>query len=262
MTNSAVATRTGMAAKFGKLLGDDLQPPVRESEIMCTAYATSLRLQRTVGVTAPDAKDVYVIGAGGLVEELSKAGFTCYGLEDSASLPSGQWTGELTQADLLQSRVAAVVIGVDRDVSYLKMTKAVCYLRRDPECKFLVTNRDKIVPFNDQLVPSNGMVVAGIECSAERPVDELIGKPTTTMIDLLDETAGLNRDRSIMVGDNLDTDILFGIAGGTHTMLVLSGVSSEGQARARAPADQPEVIADSVKVLADRLTELEVELQR
>ena len=45
-------------------------------------------------------------------------------------------------------------------------------------------------------------------------------------------------------------------------MLVLSGVSSEGQARARAPADQPEVIADSVKVLADRLTDLEVELQR
>ena len=54
----------------------------------------------------------------------------------------------------------------------------------------------------------------------------------------------------------------FILAGGTHTMLVLSGVSSEGQARARAPADQPEVIADSVKVLADRLTELEVELQR
>ena len=45
-------------------------------------------------------------------------------------------------------------------------------------------------------------------------------------------------------------------------MLVLSGVSSEEQARARAPADQPEVIADSVKVLADRLTDLEVELQR
>ena len=60
----------------------------------------------------------------------------------------------------------------------------------------------------------------------------------------------------------MDTDILFGIAGGTRTMLVLSGVSSEAQARARAPEDQPEVIADSVKVLADRLAKLEVELKK
>mmetsp|Transcript_31079 Transcript_31079/g.53501 ORF Transcript_31079/g.53501 Transcript_31079/m.53501 type:complete len:81 (-) Transcript_31079:259-501(-) len=64
------------------------------------------------------------------------------------------------------------------------------------------------------------------------------------------------------VGDNLDTDILFGIAGGTHTMLVLSGVSTEAQARARAPEDQPEVIADSVTVLADRLADLEVQFKR
>jgi ribonucleotide monophosphatase NagD (HAD superfamily) len=58
-------------------------------------------------------------------------------------------------------RIFAVVVGIDRDISYLKMAKAVLYLRRDPSCKFIATNYDTIVPVNDNLVPSNGMVVAG-----------------------------------------------------------------------------------------------------
>jgi hypothetical protein len=45
--------------------------------------------------------DVYVIGATGLVEEITQAGFTAHGLEDSGSLPGGFWTGELTANDLL-----------------------------------------------------------------------------------------------------------------------------------------------------------------
>ena len=66
-------------------------------------------------------------------------------------------------------------------------------------------------------------MLVGLEHSAERKVDELIGKPSTTMIDLLDETAGLDRSKSCMVGDNLRTDVLFGISAGTQTLLVLSG---------------------------------------
>jgi ribonucleotide monophosphatase NagD (HAD superfamily) len=76
------------------------------------------------------------------------------------------------------------------------------------------------------------------------------------MIDLLDETAGLDRARTLMVGDNLDTDVLFGIAGGTQTMLVLTGVSDRRQAEARSDAQQPGIIAESVAVLAERLRAL------
>jgi ribonucleotide monophosphatase NagD (HAD superfamily) len=143
MTNSAAATRRGYAEKFEKLMAQEgggggggggevlLDPPVQASEIMCTAYATALRLQRTVGRERPAAKDVYVIGTAGLAEEIAAAGFTPHGLEDGASQPGGQWTGQLSSQDMLPAeRVAAVVIGIDRDVSYTKMTKAVVYLRR------------------------------------------------------------------------------------------------------------------------------------
>ena len=72
MTNSASATRRGYASKFRRLLGNgsiSFEPPITEDDIMCTAFATALRLQRTIGVQSPYAKDVYVIGTAGLVEE-------------------------------------------------------------------------------------------------------------------------------------------------------------------------------------------------
>ena len=274
VTNSASATRAGYAAKFAKLMegdGNPLDPPVQPSEIMCTAYATALRLQRTVGVDRPHAKDIYVIGTAGLAEEIQRAGFTPHGLEDSASAAGGAWTGELKAADMLPSeRVAAVVIGIDRQISYLKMTSAVVYLRRgggsseEERCRFVATNVDRVVPINDQLVASNGMVVTGVAYAAGREPDDVVGKPSTTMIDLLAEhqSAGGgmgDRGRAVMVGDNLDTDILFGIAAGTQTLLVTkSGVSDAAAAAARPSHQQPGAVADSVAVIASRLKDMAV----
>ena len=48
----------------------------------------------------------------------------------------------------------------------------------------------------------------------------------------------------------------------SHCVSLLPIHYPQAQAQARAPEDQPEVIAESVKVLADRLTELEVEMKR
>ena len=51
----------------------------------------------------------------------------------------------------------------------------------------------------------------------------MVGKPAEFMLANIAETFGLKRDQICMVGDRLDTDILFGQHGGLTTMLVLSG---------------------------------------
>ena len=53
----------------------------------------------------------------------------------------------------------------------------------------------------------------------------MVGKPAEFMLANIAETFGLRRDQICMVGDRLDTDILFGQHGGLTTMLVLSGES-------------------------------------
>jgi 4-nitrophenyl phosphatase/phosphoglycolate phosphatase len=47
------------------------------------------------------------------------------------------------------------------------------------------------------------------------------------MIDYLCDKLGLERSRICMVGDRLDTDIVFGADNGLQSLLVLSGVTSE-----------------------------------
>ncbi len=57
-----------------------------------------------------------------------------------------------------------------------------------------------------------------------------------------------------MVGDRLDTDVAFGLAGGLSTLLVLSGCSTREQAEASVAAGsdcRPHAFASSVAVLAD-----------
>ena len=50
-----------------------------------------------------------------------------------------------------------------------------------------------------------------------------MGKPSDFVLTAISDTVGVPRNRMAMVGDRLDTDILFGQQGGLSTMLVLSG---------------------------------------
>ena len=51
----------------------------------------------------------------------------------------------------------------------------------------------------------------------------VVGKPSDFVLSAISDTVGVPRNRMAMVGDRLDTDILFGQQGGLSTMLVLSG---------------------------------------
>ena len=51
----------------------------------------------------------------------------------------------------------------------------------------------------------------------------VVGKPAEFMLANIADAFGLKRSQICMVGDRLDTDILFGQRGGLTTMLVLSG---------------------------------------
>jgi len=69
------------------------------------------------------------------------------------------------------------------------------------------------------------MVGAIRGCTGREPI--LVGKPSALLIDYVVAQHGYRRERICMVGDRLDTDILFGRDNGLQTLLVLSGVTSE-----------------------------------
>lgn len=55
----------------------------------------------------------------------------------------------------------------------------------------------------------------------------VVGKPEGFMLADIANKFGLKPEQICMVGDRLDTDVMFGKKGGLTTLLVLSGVTSE-----------------------------------
>ncbi|CAN0418346.1 unnamed protein product, partial [Ectocarpus sp. 13 AM-2016] len=60
---------------------------------------------------------------------------------------------------------------------------------------------------------------------AQQVAPVVVGKPNPLLIRQLMNQNGLAASQTLMVGDRLDTDIMFGNAGGVSSALVLTGVS-------------------------------------
>jgi ribonucleotide monophosphatase NagD (HAD superfamily) len=72
------------------------------------------------------------------------------------------------------------------------------------------------------MLSGNGSMVGAIVGSCKRePI--VVGKPSDFMLDNIATTFKLKKEEICMVGDRLDTDIMFGKNGGLTTALVLSG---------------------------------------
>ncbi|KAL0793332.1 hypothetical protein Bca101_064709 [Brassica carinata] len=177
---------------------------------------------QSLGLTS--VTQVYVIGGEGILEELQLAGFTGLGGPEDGE-KTAQWKSNcLFEHD---KTVGAVVVGLDPNINYYKLQYGTLCVRENPGCLFIATNRDAVGHMTDlQEWPGAGCMVAAMCGSTERePV--VVGKPATFMMDYLIQKFGTETSRMCMVGDRLDTDVLFGQNAGCKTLLVLSGCTSE-----------------------------------
>ena len=116
----------------------------------------------------------------------------------------------------------AVVVGLDREVTYDKLRRA--HKAIQDGALFIATNADVTLPTEQGLVPGCGALIAALAASTgRRPV--VIGKPEVHLLDAAVAAMGVPATACVMVGDRLDTDIAAGHASGMVTVMVLTGVS-------------------------------------
>ncbi|KAI5671282.1 hypothetical protein M9H77_11646 [Catharanthus roseus] len=215
VTNNSTKSRRAYAKKF-----QTLGISVREDEIFSSSFAAAMFLKVN---NFPTEKKVYVIGEQGILDELESAGYTGLGGPED-----GRKTIEWEQNNLFDhdKNVGAVVVGLDRHINYYKLQYATLCIRENPGCLFIATNLDAVGHMSVmQEWPGAGCMVAAIRGSTEKePV--VVGKPSTFLMDFLLEKFDIPTSRMCMVGDRLDTDILFGQNAGCKTLLVLSGVTT------------------------------------
>ncbi|GMH33884.1 hypothetical protein BSKO_01718 [Bryopsis sp. KO-2023] len=216
VTNNSTKSRAGYVKKFTSL-GLSITP----EEIYSSSYAAAAYLE---SIDFDKNKKVYVVGEIGIQEELDLKGFThTGGPEDKdKQIVLGEGVKMPHDAD-----VGAVVVGFDRNINYYKLQYATLCIRENPGCLFVATNTDAVTHLTDvQEWAGGGTMVGALKGSCQRePV--VVGKPASFMLDNIASSFGLEKSEICMVGDRLDTDILFGRNGGLATCLVLSGVTTE-----------------------------------
>ena len=235
VTNNSTKSRKGYKKKF-----DSLGLDVPAEEIFSSSFAAAAYLENTNFKAT--GKKIYVIGEIGICEELDLIDVPWVGGPDDAGKQPDMGPGGKMEVD---RDVGAVIVGFDRTINYYKIQYAqLCINEHDS--KFIATNLDAVTHLTDaQEWAGNGSMVGAIKgCTGQDPL--VVGKPSPLMIDYLEKKYGMDRSRICMVGDRLDTDVLFGTDNGLQSVLVLSGVTSEEKLLSPENRITPDYYADTI----------------
>jgi NagD protein len=215
LTNNSIYTPRDLSAR---LRASGLEVP--EESIWTSALATArfLQEQRPGG-------SAFVIGESGLTTALHEAGYT-----------------------LTERNPDYVVLGETRVYSFGRITQGIRLIAGG--ARFIATNPDATGPTPDGPLPATGSVAALIS-RATGVAPYFVGKPNPLMMRTALNTLDAHSESTAMIGDRMDTDVVSGLEAGLRTFLVLSGVTTRGEAE-RFPYRASRIV-DSVADLVDEL---------
>jgi NagD protein len=216
LTNNSIYTQRDLAARLSRTGLD-----VPEESIWTSALATAqfLNDQRPGG-------SAFVIGESGLTTALHSVGYT------------------LSERD-----PDYVVLGETRTYSFERITQAIRLIAAGS--RFIATNPDNVGPTPDGPLPATGSVAALV--SRATGVDPYyVGKPNPLMMRSALNAIEAHSETTAMIGDRMDTDVVSGLEAGLETILVLTGVTAEGETERY--SYRPSRIVESI---ADLLPELD-----
>jgi 4-nitrophenyl phosphatase len=174
----------------------DMGIQVDPGQILNSASATAKYLAQ---VLSRDSQ-VLVVGEKGLVQAIEEAGF-----------------------EVSQDHPQAVVVGLDRQITYQKIAQAASAISAG--ARFVACNVDSGAPKPEGIAPGAGAMVAAIQAvTKESPL--IIGKPEPTMFLQAAAQMGVAPEDCAAVGDRLDVDIVCAKRAGMIGVLVLSGMTT------------------------------------
>jgi len=216
------------ATNNGTKTPDEYQAKLKELgvEIHADQVVTSaLGIAFLMAQKHPKGTKIFLIGENGMRAALEEKGFEILDVENAP------------QAE-------AVVMGIDRSISFQKVAEATLLVRAGRP--FYTTNTDRTFPTPRGEIPGSGSWLS-VVVSATGVEPTIAGKPFPYLMELALNRLGTTKEETLVVGDRLETDIAAGKSVGCPTAFVLSGVSKLEEAKDW----NPNIIADSLAKLVE-----------
>ncbi len=194
VTNTSIRTRTEIR-EFLNHLG--LETTTRQ--IISAAYVAAKYL-----ADQKKRVSVFVIGHPSLVKELCFADVK-------------------VTANPLQA--SHVLVGMDFTFTYEKLQQGMEALENG--ATLIGVNPDPACPVDGKRIPDTGSLLSALQVAAQVEQPIIIGKPYEFMGKYLQKLNLIDLTRTVMIGDRLETDIVFGKSLGVKTGFVLTGASKK-----------------------------------
>ncbi|WP_238403092.1 HAD-IIA family hydrolase [Paenibacillus mesophilus] len=217
LSNTTIRTRRQCLARLHELGLD-----ARLDEIVTAAYVAAVYMRER----SPEPT-VLIVGEPAVAAEL-----------EEQDVPMTNRPEEATH----------VLVGMDMQFDYVKLHTAMKAIRGGAQ--LIAANPDPNCPIEGDVIPDTWSMVQAIGAASGTEPAAVVGKPSGYYAAKVLDLTGLPAERCLMIGDRLETDILFGSLNGLRTALVLTGISTERD------ADRSPVRPDYIWRTMERFVEL------
>jgi arabinose operon protein AraL len=161
-----------------------------------------------------------IVAAGYLRKNFNGSRFFAVG-EDS-------FVGEIEKAGLKFStdpkEIKVLLVTLDRTLDYKKLEAAARALENG--AKFFAANIDDTCPVDNGEVIDAGSTISALEKRTHRKLELHFGKPSEFMFNEIKNRLQFIPEKTLLIGDRLETDIAMGNKFGVDTALVSTGVKN------------------------------------
>lgn len=202
LTNISTHTRAQIAGNL-----QSLGFPVTEEHVLNATYLTAAYLRKRYG-----SARCFVLGEEGFRQELLAAGHI-----------------------LTEESPRVVVIGLDRQLTYTRLNRAFEHLRAGAD--FVAGHTARVYMYENAPALAPGPIVKALEYATGKKATS-VGKPSAVMFRLAMEAGRAQAGDTVMVGDQIETDVVGAKRLGIFTVIALSGVETRASiARAQVKPD-------------------------
>lgn len=163
-----------------------------------------------------------------LPNEIERFGITTYSLSNSPD------------------EIDAVVVGYAKEFKYEDAARIYELVRNG--ALLVSTDEDKLFAYNDRCLPGTAWILSSIESITGKKA-QVIGKPNSYSAHYLLKKMEIPPIETLLIGDNIESDIVTAKKIGAYSCLLLGGVSSERDVAKLKKDQQPDIVTDDLEKL-------------